>query len=66
MTRQTLEQALNQLWQRYNTLNYRTELRTWEPAGDGFVVETVTTITGTQRTPAREFALKATLTSRQR
>lgn len=65
LTRQTLEQALTQLWKRYNTLNYRTELQTWQPSGNGFVAQTVTYITGTQRTQGRELALNATLTSRQ-
>jgi hypothetical protein len=65
LTRQTLEQALTQLWKRYNTLNYRTELQTWQPSNNGFVAQTVTYITGTQQTQGRKLALTATLNSRQ-
>ncbi len=65
LTRQTLEQALTQVWKRYNTLNYRTELQTWQPSGNGFMAQTVTRITGTQQNQGRELALNATLTSRQ-
>ncbi len=66
LTRQTLEQSLTQFWQGYNTLNYRTQVQNWKADGKGFVVETVTDITGTQRSPQNQnLVLKATLTARQ-
>lgn len=65
LTRQTLESTLPKLWQRFKTLNYRTQLQTWQPQKNGFVTQTVTYITGTQQAQGRELALNATLTSRQ-
>ena len=67
LTRQTLEQTLTEFWRNYKTLTYRTQLQSWQPAGNnGFVAETMTTITGTQQLEGRELSLKATLSSRQR
>ncbi len=66
LTRQTLEKTLADFWQRYPTLNYRTELKSWRPNGQGFIAETVTTITGTQPAGNQKLALKATITARQR
>lgn len=65
LTRQTLEKTLAGFWQRYRSLNYRTELKSWQPNGQGFIAETVTTITGTQQTGNQKLALNATLTARQ-
>jgi len=66
LTRQTLGKTLAGFWQRYSTLNYRTELKSWQPNGQGLIAETVTTITGTQQTGNQKLALNATITSRQR
>ena len=65
LTRQTLEQALTSLWQRYPTLTYQTELKSWKPVGAGFETETVTRITGTQKQGDREFKIDSTLQARQ-
>lgn len=66
LTRQTLEEALTQLWKRYPDATYRTELKSWQPVGNAVVAETVTYITGTQKVGDRQFKLNATLTARQR
>lgn len=66
LNRQTLEQTLKSFWQEYQTLNYQTELLSWQPQGTGYWIETRTTITGTQQLNGRDLALKATLHSRQR
>ena len=66
LTRQTLEQSLTSLWQRYPNLTYQTELKSWKPDGAGFETETVTRITGTQKQGDREFKIDSTLQSRQR
>ena len=63
---QSLEKALTQLWQRYPTLNYRTELKSWKTEGSAIVAETVTTITGTQKKDGIDLNLKATIRSQQR
>ena len=63
---QSMEKALMQLWERYPTLNYRTELKSWKTEGSAIVAETVTTIAGTQKKDGRELTLKATIRSQQR
>ncbi|WP_341732612.1 nuclear transport factor 2 family protein [Microcoleus sp. EPA2] len=62
---QKMETALTQLWQRYPSLNYRTELKSWKAEGSAIVAETVTTIAGTQKKDGRDLTLKATIRSQQ-
>lgn len=63
---QSLEKALKQLWERYPTLNYRTELKSWKSEGSAIVAETITTITGSHKQEGRQLNLKATIRSQQR
>ena len=63
---QSMEKALIQLWQRYPSLNYRTELKSWKTEGNAIIAETITTIAGTQKQDGRELNLKATIRSQQR
>ncbi|MBC7970334.1 MAG: nuclear transport factor 2 family protein [Verrucomicrobia bacterium] len=65
LTRQTLEQALTQLWKRYPNLTYRTDLKTWKAEGSGFMTETVTHVTGVQKVGDRELKIDSTLQSQQ-
>ncbi|EKV02587.1 hypothetical protein Lepto7375DRAFT_4824 [Leptolyngbya sp. PCC 7375] len=60
----TLETTLPQLWERYETLNYRVELQSWEEVDGGYVAETVTYIDGTQTMP-RRLSLESVIHSRQ-
>jgi hypothetical protein len=62
---QNMEKALTQLWQRYPSLNYRTEIKSWKAEGSAIVAETVTTITGTHQQDGRDLNLKATIRSQQ-
>jgi hypothetical protein len=62
---QSMEKALTQLWARYPSLNYRTEIKSWTTEGSAIVAETVTTIAGTQKKDGRESSLKATIRSLQ-
>jgi hypothetical protein len=62
---QSMEKALTQLWDRYPSLNYRTEIKSWTTEGSAIVAETVTTIAGTQKKDGRESSLKATIRSQQ-
>jgi ketosteroid isomerase-like protein len=62
---QSMEKALTQLWDRYPSLNYRTEIKSWKTEGSAIVAETVTTIVGTQKKDGRELSLKATIRSQQ-
>ncbi|WP_373535523.1 nuclear transport factor 2 family protein [Microcoleus sp.] len=64
--RRIMEKALTQLWERYPTLNYRTELKSWKTEGSAIIAETVTTITGTQKKDGLDLNLKATIRSQQR
>ncbi|MER3432952.1 MAG: hypothetical protein C4288_05840 [Leptolyngbya sp. ERB_1_1] len=65
LNRQSLEQSLTQLWKKYSTLTYKTELQSWQPSSNGFQAETVTRITGTQNQNGQQVKLDATLRSRQ-
>lgn len=66
LNRQTLEQALKKFWQDFSSLTYRTTINNWQATSDGFIAETTTTISGAQTGKDRQFALKATLKSKQR
>jgi hypothetical protein len=63
---ESMEKALTQLWDRYPSLNYRTEIKSWTTEGSAIVAETVTTIAGTHKKDGRELKLKATIRSQQR
>ncbi|MEG4813675.1 nuclear transport factor 2 family protein [Microcoleus sp. K5-D4] len=63
---QSMEKALTQLWDRYPSLNYRTEIKSWKTEGSAILAETITTIAGTQKKDGRELTLKATIRSQQR
>lgn len=62
--RTTLQATLPQLWERYESLNYRVELQSWEEIDGNYVAETVTYIDGTQTTP-RRINLESVIRSRQ-
>lgn len=66
LTRQNMEQALTQLWQRYPQLRYQTQLQSWKAEGNAIVVTTITNITGAQSADNRNIALNSTIESRQR
>jgi len=63
---QSMEKALTQLWERYPSLNYRTEIKSWKTEGSAILAETITTIAGTQKKDGRELTLKSTIRSQQR
>ncbi len=63
---QSMAKALTQLWDRYPSLNYRTQIQSWKTEGSAILAETVTTIAGTQKKDGRELTLKATIRSQQR
>jgi ketosteroid isomerase-like protein len=65
LTRQSMQKALTELWQRYPQLRYQTQLQSWKPEGNAIVAETVTNISGAQ-SRNRNMVLKATIKSRQR
>ena len=65
LTRQSLSNALSEFWKRFQGLNYRTELKSWETENQMIVAETITYITGTQTLAGRKISLNATLHSRQ-
>jgi hypothetical protein len=67
LNRQSMEQALTQLWQRYPQLQYRTQLQSWERDRNGAIVaDTVTQISGTQAIDGRNWTFNSTIRSRQR
>lgn len=62
---QTLEQALTRLWKRYDNLQYKTELHSWENTENGLMAETTTTIQGNQKQKGRTVQIQSTIRSRQ-
>jgi SnoaL-like domain len=66
LTYTTLQEALVAFWKRYPGMVYKTNLNSWKAEGNAFVVETTTTITGTQTTGDRPINVNATISSRQR
>ncbi|OAB62273.1 hypothetical protein AY599_04285 [Leptolyngbya valderiana BDU 20041] len=66
LTRSSLRSALVQLWERFPSLTYETELLSWEATNTGYEAQTRTAIAGTEPAPHREYDLNATLQSRQR
>lgn len=65
-TQDSLEAALSALWQRFPNAAYQTQLTNWEAIDNGYVIETRTTIAGIETATDRQFALLATIDSRQR
>jgi len=65
LNRQTLQQVIATFWQNYQDLSYQTELVNWEKNAQGYVVETKTTITGTQTLEQGPVQLQSTLHARQ-
>ncbi len=58
-------QSLKQLWKNYPNLKYKTELLSWEKNGTGWVVETLTTMTGSSQQNGRKIQLEGKIKSRQ-
>lgn len=65
LTRQSMAQALTQLWQRYPQLKYQTTVQSWQPQGNAIVAQTITRITGAQPQNLN-MVFDATIKSRQR
>jgi hypothetical protein len=66
MSRSAWQQQITSLWQRYPNLRYQTIVQSWKPEGNGFSVETLTTITGSQTQSGKTSNITAKLLSRQR
>ncbi|MDX2215956.1 MAG: nuclear transport factor 2 family protein [Oculatellaceae cyanobacterium bins.114] len=66
LNRSRLEDALQNLWERYPQIAYQTEVNSWQREGEAIVFETTTTITGTQLINGQNFSLNSTVRSRQR
>jgi hypothetical protein len=66
LTRQSMAQALTQLWKSYPQIKYQTQLQSWRSQGNAIVAETVTKITGTQPQAVGRTLLDATIRSTQR
>lgn len=66
LTYDSLQEALERFWARYDDLTYTTQVNSWEQDGEAIVAETTTQVTGTQILDGRVLQLDATLRSRQR
>jgi len=65
LTRDKMMEALTAFWKRYPALTYRTEVQSWEYREGGFMVETVTNISGTSDQGGAVTKFQSTLRSRQ-
>ena len=65
LDRDKMLEALTALWKRYPNLNYRTEVQSWEYRAGGFMVETVTNISGITEQDGTTTKFQSTLRSRQ-
>jgi hypothetical protein len=61
----SLEGALARFWKQYDSVQYKTELQSWERSGEELVAETLTTITGTKQQKQQTIQLLSTIKSRQ-
>lgn len=66
LTRQSMSQALTQLWQRYPQLKYQTTVQSWKNEGNALVAETTTNITSAVPPKSTDTVFDATIKSRQR
>ncbi len=64
-TRDQYAATLSEFWSQYVTLSYDVVLTEWEPANNGFIAETTTTVQGMREVAGRSLNLTATVTSRQ-
>lgn len=62
---QTLEKALQDLWQRYPDLKYTTELVSWQKDGDNIIAKTQTQIQGTGKFQDEKSNFKGTILAQQ-
>lgn len=60
-----LTQSLQQLWKDYPTLEYQTEILSWEKEGSALVAETLTTVEGNSNKNDRKIQLNSEIKSRQ-
>lgn len=65
LTVEVMSQSLEQIWETYPRLLYRTTVESWEQQGDFLVVETLTKMSGSQKDQGRDISLTSTVRSRQ-
>ncbi|MEL6222080.1 MAG: nuclear transport factor 2 family protein [Cyanobacteria bacterium J06627_8] len=65
LTADTLEDSTQAFWDRFDALNYSTEIIGWESDGDDWTVQTLTTVIGLDVIGNRSGRLEATVESRQ-
>ncbi|MBD2099657.1 hypothetical protein [Leptolyngbya sp. FACHB-261] len=65
LNRQSLQQAIQNIWQRYGQLSYKTQLESWERQGDRYIAQVKTQIIGVQTQNGAPVNLQATLSARQ-
>lgn len=61
----SLEKSLSKLWATYASLNYKTEIVSWEKKGEQLTAQTITRIQGTQKKDGRDFSINSTIRSEQ-
>lgn len=65
LNRDRYKQVLRDLWQRYKSISYRTEISKWEQQGDLITAETVTMVQGAKGAENDNFKLDARMISTQ-
>jgi hypothetical protein len=66
LTRQSMQEALTGLWQRYPRLRYTTQIESWKSEGNIIVTETLTNITGLPSGNSNNLAMNSSIRSSQR
>lgn len=64
--RSQFQQTLTEFWQQHPSITYDFDLTSWEPAPNGYIVETVTRVDGVRLQDERRWNFEAEVTSRQR
>jgi hypothetical protein len=66
MSRSEWQQKISGLWQRYPNLRYQTTIQSWKPDSNGFLVDTLTQVEGSQIQGGKKSSIFAKIQSRQR
>lgn len=61
LTYSTLQQAVTTFWKDTKNLQYSTKINNWQAQGNGYILETTTTIQGIQTAAERDMKLSATV-----
>jgi hypothetical protein len=65
LTRNDWQKSISQFWQNYSNVTYTTTIESWKPDGQGYSIDTITKVNGSQSGNGKVTNLAATIKSRQ-